>query len=116
MLNIMIARKYRLSRKQINLIYKKGMSRSCGDFGFKFLFIPRDFSRFAVVISGKVAKKASVRNRWRRVIFDELYNLTDKSAIKPGDYLVRVFKSIEDEKKLRLELKNNLKKCSSLSP
>ena len=54
----MLAKKYRLSRRQINLIYKRGRGRNFGLLGMKFVENRCLFPRFAVAIPLAVMKKA----------------------------------------------------------
>jgi ribonuclease P protein component len=101
----MLAKKYRLNRKQINLIYKKGSGKREGVMGIKFLSNNESFSRYSVIIPKAVVKKVTERNRLRRIIFDEL------SRLKPAqnaDTIVRVFR-IADETTLRKNTRDLIK-------
>ena len=65
----MILRRHRLSNdKQIKKVLQKGATRTGSFFRIKALKNPRllDISRFNVVISKKVASRATVRNKIRR--------------------------------------------------
>jgi ribonuclease P protein component len=96
----MLSKKFRLTREQINLIYKKGRGKNFGTLGVKYLVSNNQFSRFAVVIPAKVVKLAVDRNRLRRITYDEI------AKILPGktascDYIVRFYQKPADEKVLR---------------
>lgn len=97
----MLPKKYRLNRRQINLIYKKGQSKKFGHIGVKFLTNNLTFPRFAVVVPLSAAKKAVARHRLRRIIFDELQKLLENKNIQNKDYIMRVFQTPIDEKILR---------------
>lgn len=99
----MIKKEYRLPSYAFKKIYQKGQSERGEAFILKKLLTQRLFSRFGVVISTKVNKKATQRNLLRRRIFAIIFDLNDK--IKPGfDYIVTVKKELdfkEAEKEIR---------------
>lgn len=99
----MLAKKYRLNRAEINLIYKKGSGKNFGAMGIKFLANSQVFPRFAIVIPGVVIKKAIARNRYRRVMYDEIGRiLKSKDGFRQNnDYIIRLYKVTADEKILR---------------
>ncbi|MGA2666708.1 MAG: ribonuclease P protein component [Patescibacteria group bacterium] len=101
----MLAKKYRLNRKEINLIYKKGRGKRGGEMGVKYLTNTLANSRYSVIIPKAVVKKVTERNRFRRVIFDEISRL---KPVRNLDIIVRVFR-ISDEKSLRTSVQNILK-------
>ena len=109
----MLAKKFRLGRKQLNLIYKKGTNRGFGELGVKFMVNAVDYSRFAIVIPKKVVASVVKRNRYRRVIYDEVQKFTLKSQ-KNGDFLIRMFKEIEDDKILRKNVSDSINLCLNL--
>lgn len=97
----MLSKKYRLARREINLIYKKGRSQNFNQIKVKFLDRPGQiFPRFALVVPQKVLKKAAARNRLRRVVFSEIEQILKNKKIQPRDYLIR-FYAAPDEKTLR---------------
>ena len=64
-----LKKKYRLSKKNdIELVLKNGKRRTAQSFRLFFYPNKLNFSRFCVIISKKVAKKATTRNRIRRRI------------------------------------------------
>lgn len=86
----MLPFKNRLKKeKDFSVINHLGRSFFSSYFRFKYLKNNFDFSRFAVVISTKVSKKATVRNRLRRQL-SEIIRL-NQSKIKPGyDIIISV--------------------------
>ena len=65
----MLAKKYRLSKdKDIQQVFKKGQIYFSPFFNIKILPNNLDVSRFCIVISTKISKKAVVRNRAKRQI------------------------------------------------
>lgn len=104
----MLAKKFRLNRRQVQLVIQKGRGQNFGLFGLKFLKNNLDFNRYAVVVAKKVASKATVRNRLRRVIFNELADVS-----KPGfDCIVRLYRLPEDEKILRLAVAKSIQEIN----
>jgi len=101
----MLSKKFRLTRSQINLLYKKGRSKNFGFLGLKFLPNGLPLSRFAVVIPQAVVKKVVQRNRLRRLIFEEIGTLSPAGL----DYLVRLYHLPPDEKTLRQKVQEAFK-------
>ena len=66
----MLAKKYRLSSCEIEEVFQKGRWRHQEAFSFKLYQNNLSFSRFAVIVSGKVVRRAVVRNRIRRRIME----------------------------------------------
>ena len=97
----MLAKKFRLNRRQINLIYKKGKGQKFGILGLKSLAVNLSFSRFAIVVPLAVLKKATDRNRLRRVAFSEIGQILKDKAIQNKDYIIRFYQAPNDEKELR---------------
>jgi len=98
----MLAKKYRLNRKQINLIYKKGRGKRLGEIGIKFLANNESISRYSVIIPKTVVKKVTERNRLRRIIFDELarvkpFDSAQGGPAKHSDVIVRLFRISTEE-------------------
>ncbi|OGN03913.1 MAG: ribonuclease P protein component [Candidatus Yanofskybacteria bacterium RIFCSPHIGHO2_01_FULL_44_17] len=63
-----LAKKYRLAKKDIEMVLKRGRTAKNSFFFIKFLENQAEHFRAAIVISNKVSKKAVVRNRIRRII------------------------------------------------
>jgi len=79
----MLAKKYRISKdKEFQNIYKKGHIIYNPFFNIKFLPNNLRNSRFGIVISTKISKKAVVRNKSRRQIKAVICN--NLNNIKPG--------------------------------
>jgi len=98
----MLAKKFRLTRKQVNIVYRKGKSTSLGIISIKAYANKLEYSRFSVIIPKSLIKKVVERNRLRRIIFEEL-NKGPKT--KAGDYLIRLHKVIPEEA-LRAQIRN----------
>lgn len=63
----MLPRPYRLTKKaEIERVFRRGRSFFTGILGVKAAQSDRKLSRFAIVVSTKVAKKATARNRLKR--------------------------------------------------
>lgn len=90
----MLAKTYRLSKKQIGLIHQRGRRLSFGKIGAKCLSNHLDYSRFAVNVPIKAYKKAVDRNRLRRLIYDS----AGKLNLRGYDCLITVFSPLTDEK------------------
>ena len=89
----MLAYKYRFHRRNsINYLYKNGRSARHGAMSLRYLENRQEQSRLAVVVSRKVDKRAVVRNRIRRRIYEIARKNWDK--INQGhDILISVFES-----------------------
>ncbi|MFA6918818.1 MAG: ribonuclease P protein component [Patescibacteria group bacterium] len=75
----MLAQKYRLVRKSdFDLVFKNGKKAFGRLFFVRFTPNKLENSRFAVVISNKISKKATVRNRLRRQVREILRLNIDK--------------------------------------
>src|ERR1051326_1771659 len=81
----MFPKKYRLAKtKDVKATFAQGRT-----FFNPFLtikFRPAQHYRFTVVVSTKVAKKAVVRNRLKRIISEDLKQ--HMTAVRPGDYAI----------------------------
>ncbi len=78
----MLPQIYRLTKnKNFEWITKKGQSIYCRELGLKWIKNDLAFSRFGIVISLKVSKKATVRNKIKRRIRAIIYQ--SLKTIKP---------------------------------
>ena len=93
----MLSKKYRLTRNQVNLVYKKGKSRKWGILGVKFLDNRQTFPRFAVVVPQAVAKKAVQRNRLRRLTYEIIHQISKDKELPSRDYVVRYFRMPQEK-------------------
>lgn len=111
----MLPKKYRLQyRKDFARIYKKGKFLRTLLFNIKYLKNNLDCSRFAFVISTKISKKATERNKIKRqlraIIREKIKNLQnnyDLIIIAQTKILNQKFTTLQEEltkalKKLRL--------------
>ena len=96
----MLAKKYRLRGNQVQQLIRKGKAQKYGLLGIKVLPNRLAYSRFACIISKKVAKKAVQRNRLRRIIFDQI----KKEKTEGKDILIKLYKLPEDEQTLKKKI------------
>lgn len=68
----MLPKNRRLTRQQFWQVYQKGISIQGVGFSVKFLVNDVGYSRWAIVTSTKLSKKAVVRNKLRRQIYRQL--------------------------------------------
>jgi ribonuclease P protein component len=68
----MIVKRYRLSRKDFTACYKSAKIVASSLFVFKFKKNLLDYNRWSVVISKKISKKATLRNKLKRRIYEIL--------------------------------------------
>jgi len=91
----MLAKKYRLSRKQIGFIHKRGRRLGLEKISVKFSPNRLDFSRFAVNVPTSVYKNATDRNRLRRIVYDEIGKM---KMLSPYDCLINIYSQDSEEK------------------
>ena len=83
----MLAKRHRLvKQKDFERVFKQGRSYYTKSLGVKILANQLKFNRFGIVISSKVSKKATERNRLKRQIRQAARELDKK--LKPGFDLV----------------------------
>ena len=72
----MLSQKRRLKKDQIKKILKRGKIFNGRAISLKTIFVPKESSSFAVIVSSKIAKKAVKRNQLKRrgknIIFKKL--------------------------------------------
>lgn len=86
-----LSRKYRLSdSSEIIRVIKKGRSFDSKFFRIKFLPADAGFTRFSIIISSKVSKKAVIRNKIKRTLSETIRLNIPK--IKPGFSIVVLVK------------------------
>ncbi|MBM2820675.1 MAG: Ribonuclease protein component [Candidatus Berkelbacteria bacterium] len=98
----MLAKKYRLSRKDIGIIHKRGKKFNAGAIGIKYFTNNLSFARFAINIPKSVYKKATDRNRLRRIIYDEV----GKKQITPYDIIISIYHQV-DEKNIKAQIQES---------
>lgn len=85
----MLSKKYRLAKTtDINIVHKTGETFFTKHFVLKFSKNGLDYSRFTILISTKVSKNATVRNRVKRLLRERVKFLW--SDIKPGYNLMLI--------------------------
>lgn len=98
----MLKRKYSIDRSKFDLIYKKGKNINSTNLYIKYLPNHASYSQFAIVVSKKVEKLATKRNRLRRIIKSEISdNLKD---ITSGYYYIISIKKNITEQAMKKEL------------
>jgi len=91
----MLAKKFRLP---IQLFFKKaGKNFKSRYFLLKIFSSKLSFSRFGIIVSAKVNKKATERNRLKRLIFDFLRQKQKELPIR--EYLFILYPSIASARK-----------------
>lgn len=95
----MLSKKFRLPIQ--NFINKKGKSVKSRFFLLKDFGTAVGFSRFGIIISAKVSKKAVERNRIKRTLFNFLQDKRNKLPI--SDYLIIVYPEAANLKKEELQ-------------
>lgn len=89
----MISKKYRLERRNIEYLLRKGDTLFSNNFIVKYSKNTKDFPRFCVIISKKCSKKAVERNKWRRRTYEAIRN-SIKSTNTSNDYVIIAKKNI----------------------
>ena len=75
-----LARKYRLSKKDIERVFKRGKTVKSSFLFIRFLENNLSYARVAAIVSSKILKKAVDRNRLKRIITE---------TIRSGHFLER---------------------------
>lgn len=102
----MIAKRFRLPARQIKKVFRFGQ-RNNGEFFQIYRLLRSGRSRFAFIVSTKVAKSAVTRNRLKRLAkATVLDNFPQTSA----DYVIVVRKSFVENKEATAQLKECLSK------
>ena len=84
----MLAKKYCLKGKaNFEKVFKKGDKCFVDIFGLKISRNDLDYSRFGIIISGKISKKAVVRNKIKRRI-SEIFRLNLKNFKSGFDVII----------------------------
>ncbi len=92
----MLARSYRLRLgRDIENVYRRGKAVGAGNLRIKLTPNGLDLSRAVVVISTKVSKRATIRNRARRQVTALMQE--EWQTIRPGyDIVVNVYSDLAD--------------------
>ena len=89
----MLPSTHRLPKEVVSDVLRFGARKDTGEFTLRYKKTS-DSPRFAIVVSTKVDKRATQRNRIRRIISESLARLL--SVARQGDYVVVVRKNIAD--------------------
>jgi ribonuclease P protein component len=85
----MLPRKNRITKdKEYELVFKTGRSSYSDVLGVKVIRNETDYSRYGIIVSNKISKKATVRNRLKRQLREVLRGEFNK--IKPGYDIVLI--------------------------
>jgi len=85
----MISKKFKIPKKNIALILKKGESFDSKLFVVRFWENKVGFPRFRIIVSTKFAKKAVDRNKTRRRIYEILrLIIKENSTLRPLDIVL----------------------------
>jgi len=96
----MLPKKFRLGKKEIERLNKKGNFFRQDFLLAKIISNRTNHSRFATIISSKISKKATSRNRLKRKTFALLENIINSIAI--GNYDISLcFKSLPKEEEIK---------------
>jgi len=88
----MLAKKYRLAKeKAFKRVYQKGKFFFTSNINLRFAKNQEKNSRFGFVISKKISKKATIRNRIKRQL-SEIIRKNLKSIVKGKDIVIKVKK------------------------
>lgn len=68
----MIAQKFRLPKWRVQKLLKQPESKKIGFFIVKYLPNKKTYNRWSVIISKKIEKRAVIRNRKRRQIYESI--------------------------------------------
>lgn len=112
----MISKAERIAKKNdFDLIFKKGLKIKEGLILLRVLPNKLNFSRFAVIVSLKVSKKAVLRNKIRRKIFNLLRQNADK-VVKGLDIVFIVLPGFKEEylDKIGQTMENIFKKIKNV--
>jgi len=116
----MLAKKHRFhNHSDLNAVYKRGKTVRGGQLSLKYLKkgAGEPYGRAAVVVSKKVDKRAAVRNRIRRRIYEVLRLSWDD--IEPGaDMVITVFDAklaTKPHQELAGDIKSLLKKAGLIA-
>lgn len=82
----MLAKRYRLPIQQF--VKMKGKSAHSAHFSFKIFTPEKEYGRFGIILSKKVAQKATARNALKRQLFSFLETI--KESLPIADYLIIV--------------------------
>lgn len=105
-----LPRKNRLvGKKNFDKVFKEGKTVRGSFLFIKKILNNQSASRFGLIISSKIFKKATERNRVKRIIYELIRLRIDK--IKSGYDLVIIFKIKTDERSLKEDLERLLRVC-----
>jgi len=108
----MLSKKFRLSKQDIERVYKRGKTFRDSFLVIRFLPNNSGHYRFATVIPKKVALKATQRNRLKRKTFAFLEEILKE--VKIGNFdIILSFKTIPEEQSIKPVLSKILEKFTS---
>lgn len=102
----MLARSFRLKKREIDRVYKKGQKIPKGFLLVRYVLNSAKHSRFAVIIPKKVAAKSVSRSRLKRLAHETLYK--EMKSLKSNYDVIISFQKFPDEKEIEAVLKDVL--------
>lgn len=88
----MLNARYRFhSRGGVNFVRQKGKSLRTPHFAVNYCLNTRGFRRFAVVVSKRVDKRAVVRNRIRRRVYEAIRHEFPDTSTPPTDFVFIIY-------------------------
>lgn len=109
--NLMLSKKYRITKREFNFINRKAKSIFLDNINIKYFPNKNIHAQFAIVISKKIIKLATKRNKIRRII--KSWIAKDKKILGKSFYFVIYIKQSFNDK-IKIE-KNKQKLLNTLS-
>ena len=110
----MIAKKQRLKKGEIDYLLKKGQEGESKLFITRYENNKENFSKYCVIISGKISGKATVRNKLRRRIYEALRELIGEEVGEAGSKIPKNVVLIPKKQILKTELADITKDLKTL--
>ncbi len=99
----MFPKQYRLNAKEIQFVARRGKRSEFESYIQKVWFDDTlDFPKFAIIVSKKVDKRATERNRQKRVLREKILQNAKEGKYKLGKYIF----VIKDYRQIELKTKN----------
>ena len=102
----MLAKFFRLTKLDIARVFKKGRTYKGSNFTFRYFANRTDHPRYSIIIPKVVLPKATDRNRLKRMISENLKQITSKNNL---DIAIQV-KKMPEEKDIMIHLKDGMEK------
>lgn len=106
----MIKSSFRLNKYEIGRLYQRGRTFREGPLLLKIILNHRPDSRFAVIVSKKIAALATVRNRLKRKTFAAINILKATNILVQSFDAAIIFKSLPQESMIEKNILDIFKK------